>query len=662
MKQLSVILMLVLILSVSQVFAQPTAIISPVGVSPRDVAADAEDMYTRTSSGLANVGVGEMVYLAGNPGDDAITAWAWQLSVPNGSNSSLSANDAAVVTFVPDRVGTFRVTLTVTSDAGQSEAVNLAINSANYVGIGGISGQGQVPQCIVCHAEKTEDWHATKHSGAFSRGIDGISSDHFGSRCVSCHVTGYDATEGAVNGGFDDVAADEGWAFPDTTVAGNWDNMVQNHPRTAGLANIQCESCHGPGSAHMGQTADNKMVSSLETGACAKCHDSGTHHVFPYQWDNSGHASVTRSPSGPGRQGCVRCHTGAGFVQYLNGVPQEEVDPTYMPITCASCHDPHVNEGEHHQLRTVEAYTFENGVEADLGYGNLCINCHHSRRNAEVYVQRYASHFGPHYSNQGDMVYGTNAIEYGMDLPLGPHRMVENVCIGCHMAEGPTDVNDPGYAKLGDHSFAMVTADGVEHVETCTQCHGEIESFEEIVAGMDYDSDGSREPVVEEIEGLLHTLGMMLPPYGDPAVTVDTTYNAAQLKAAYNFFFVEEDGSHGIHNARYAAAILRASINDEGLRVGDDAPNMPYLWSLDPAYPNPFNPSTTIGYTVAKATNLTLKLYDVNGRFISTLADGFSQAGKYKATIMMTEQPSGVYFVNLEAEGFSARQKVILMK
>ncbi len=646
-------------------FAVPTAVIKVVGVSPRDVVKDSTDIFNLSSSGLSNVGVGEVVYFTGHtivPADTTITGWSWELTArPNGSNAALNDSDNEFVKFTADLLGTYRVTFRVTTTDGQSEPIVLAINAANFVGVGGIVGEPTRGQCAMCHDDKVGEWADTKHSEALAVGIDGILSNRFSANCVSCHVTGFNAS--AVNAGFDDIAADEGWRFPDTLRAGNWDSMKENYPRTAGLANVQCEACHGPGSAHNGRTDDSRMVSSMMIDACARCHDSGTFHVFPYQWDNSGHSKVTDRVQGAARAACVKCHTGYGFVDEMNGVPDSLKNTDYIPITCATCHDPH-NATNPRQLRTVEPYTLLNNVQIDAGLGNLCVNCHHSRYNATVAVAgNITNRFGPHYGVQGDMVKGTNAIEFdGNGIERTPHlQAIENACIGCHMSTTPAGVNDPGYGKIGGHSFALVSEDGVENVAACADCHGDIDAFSDIHPDEDWDTDGTIEGVQEEIEGMMHALEAMLPHDNDGNLVYSNDLTPAQRGALYNWKYVEEDGSRGVHNPKYARSILKKSM-EQRLGVWADHSQIPGEFSLNDAYPNPFNSTTTFSYALPTNANVDIKIFDMAGREIMTIVAENQKAGVYRAPINLLGRPSGIYLVRMEANDFHASKKLVLVK
>jgi Ca-activated chloride channel family protein len=98
----------------------------------------------------------------------------------------------------------------------------------------------------------------------------------------------------------------------------------------------------------------------------------------------------------------------------------------------------------------------------------------------------------------------------------------------------------------------------------------------------------------------------------------------------------------------------------------------PPVTKLYPNYPNPFNPETWIPYQVAKDADVVVKIFDISGQLIKTIALGHQQAGFYisrdKAAYwdgrnQFGEQvSSGVYFYNLHAGAFTATRKMIIMK
>jgi len=195
------------------------------------------------SSGLTNVGKGELVYLSGkDAGSEEVTSYTWSItSQPPGSAVALDSTDTQWVTFRPDTTGQFVIQLAITTASGTSDTT-VTINSATYVGVGGMLGLPAPDiskgQCGACHSDKKTEWETTHHSDKFKRDIDG-GVTFYAESCLACHTVGYDTT--AVNAGFDDLAMTQGWSIPDTLQPGNWDSMVVNFPDVAQLANIQCE-------------------------------------------------------------------------------------------------------------------------------------------------------------------------------------------------------------------------------------------------------------------------------------------------------------------------------------------------------------------------------------------------------------------------------------
>ncbi len=551
--------------------AAPTATIKVEGISPLE--AEVLGLSFETS-GLATVGKGEIVYLmGGEAAGEAVTAYAWTLTGPAGSTATLDSTGTKGNTFRPDMAGTFTVTLNVTTASGSSAApATMTITAAQYVGVGSIAGatpNTMAGQCGTCHSGVTAGWAGTDHATFFQNAIDGKASAHYNAGCVKCHVAGYNTDPEAENGGFDDVAAALGWTFPETLQDGNWADIVANYPELAQRSNIQCENCHGPGSQHFGSKA--RIGMSLDEAVCGTCHEDGHYHVRSIQWKGSGHAVGIASAST--RSGCADCHSGWGFIAKVDPASNHDLKTGFAQTSCAVCHDPHSTQFPD-QLRRVENATLPNGVVVTWGgNGRLCMNCHMGRRDAESYAvpANASTHFGPHYSNQTDMLAGTNAITFGRRLPNSIHSSaLKDGCVNCHMyvpKEG-----EPGYkavatghaedrmSPLGEHSWRMAVEIDGEHIENtgaCVTCHGELDSFESLMSAEDMDGDGTKESTVDEIKGLLDEVGKLLPPLGEPGVVTTKDFTPLQMKAAFNWKFVHEDGSHGLHNYQFAANLLK---------------------------------------------------------------------------------------------------------
>jgi hypothetical protein len=79
-------------------------------------------------------------------------------------------------------------------------------------------------------------------------------------------------------------------------------------------------------------------------------------------------------------------------------------------------------------------------------------------------------------------------------------------------------------------------------------------------------------------------------------------------------------------------------------------------------YPNPFNPSTVISYHVASVGKVSLKVFDLLGREVSTLINEVKSAGTYTTTFNAANMPSGVYFYRLQAGSYIETKKLILLR
>jgi hypothetical protein len=99
--------------------------------------------------------------------------------------------------------------------------------------------------------------------------------------------------------------------------------------------------------------------------------------------------------------------------------------------------------------------------------------------------------------------------------------------------------------------------------------------------------------------------------------------------------------------------------------------NIPDQFDLLDNYPNPFNPTTTIKYQLPGARTryvVSLRVYDILGREISTLADGIKEAGYYTATFDASHMASGIYFARITAtpqdggKPFAKVMKMLMMK
>lgn len=80
------------------------------------------------------------------------------------------------------------------------------------------------------------------------------------------------------------------------------------------------------------------------------------------------------------------------------------------------------------------------------------------------------------------------------------------------------------------------------------------------------------------------------------------------------------------------------------------------------AYPDPFNPTTTLSFTLPHTARTTVTVFDVSGREVKRLCDQVYEAGEQRISFDGSSLPSGIYFARLQAGGFTATQKLVLLK
>jgi len=125
-----------------------------------------------------------------------------------------------------------------------------------------------------------------------------------------------------------------------------------------------------------------------------------------------------------------------------------------------------------------------------------------------------------------------------------------------------------------------------------------------------------------------------------------------------------------VHSIEFESASLRGAENEDldadlaGYGSGDE---VPMVFRLVQNAPNPFNPLTTIAYEVPQTSAVTITVYDVSGRLVTTLVDGTVDPGRYSAVWDGRNDHgesvgSGVYFCVMETPNYRGSHKMVLMK
>ena len=158
-------------------------------------------------------------------------------------------------------------------------------------------------------------------------------------------------------------------------------------------------------------------------------------------------------------------------------------------------------------------------------------------------------------------------------------------------------------------------------------------------------------------------------------------YNSSgqqQWEARYNWegqdiassLAVDSNGNVCVTGYSYGNGTDYATIKYSGGNVDNWLPveatvlgqPLPQEYQLEQNYPNPFNPTTTIGYQLPTSGLVNLIVYDINGRKVITLIDGFREAGNHEITFDASNLPSGIYFYRIKSGDFIATEKMMLVK
>ena len=335
---------------------------------------------------------------------------------------------------------------------------------------------------------------------------------------------------------------------------------------------IGCESCHGPGSAHIeaaddagGSIDDEEMQliqatinNAMDAAVCGQCHSQNlaadsqpdflsdnllADYSFPelsntdYWWDNghakqpnmqynewlfSAHANSAQdvfSSLTDVDDTCLNCHS--ADVVYNEDITVENAT---SGITCAGCHDVHGDTALPSLLR----------MEAD----GLCQSCH---SNDDLDTIHHPT---------AEMFVGTQLID-GVDGVASGHATSPDgpTCISCHMAEIPV-----GDSKQVSHTFTPILpgiAEG-EQMDTCTSCHTDLTaSYGERFINKQQEDVTERISIIESV---------LMESENAPQAVVDA------------IAFIEGDGSQGVHNVAYAERLL--NMVEAELGLANPAPHL----------------------------------------------------------------------------------------
>ena len=207
--------------------------------------------------------------------------------------------------------------------------------------------------------------------------------------------------------------------------------------------------------------------------------------------------------------------------------------------------------------------------------------------------------------------------------------------------------------RKSSNKYTKEILDGYEYIQSSMQAFYFIESVENIEVGdwlLSYNGDkliGSRQWQGYTVD---------LPAMGDDGNIYSEGYlqigQTPQLKLLKDDILIDLEGDIPSfeHNGIFTSINLSQTVP------------IPNDFSLSKAYPNPFNPVTTLNFGIPHETEVFLKVYNLQGREVSSLIDGNMEAGYHSVQWEANSAASGVYFVKMIAGDFVSTQKLMLVK
>jgi hypothetical protein len=297
----------------------------------------------------------------------------------------------------------------------------------------------------------------------------------------------------------------------------------------------------------------------INDSICVTCHSDNINSPTlqaKRSWLYSGHSSDSLSNFeyyGSNTKDCgPQCHTAQGFIQSLAGSTIDTAT-IFSEIGCFTCHKPHTSLD--YRLRDSASVTLASGYFYNRNQSNICARCHRSTANPATVVVAPATiteKWGPHASTAADMLIGHSGFQYPDSIyNNSPHyAAMTNGCLRCHQ-------DSTQGSNLGGHSNRL--SDGP--VLLTSSCNGELcHSDPELTSFAGVNS------LQDEYALLIDSLKVRL--IAANLLTVDdlpvarTIETIDSLGALYNYLFVKNDRSQGVHNTKYAVTLLKQSIID----------------------------------------------------------------------------------------------------
>ena len=322
-------------------------------------------------------------------------------------------------------------------------------------------------------------------------------------------------------------------------------------------------SCEGP-EGPAGKDGVDGEDGADGNATCGQCHDfSENVNAKMAQYANSQHGKGITAFEAD-RTACAPCHSSQGFREVIVSGLQATAAPISNPTqpNCYTCHNIHATYTTNDwALRlTGPVARWQGGDAYDRGSSNTCAQCHQFRvvtpfpdvNNLTADFSITSKRFGPHHGPQSQLLQGQSGFEIGFTADASHAHYVnnDNGCVTCHMAE-------PFGALSGGHQMGIYAEEeGAYNLAGCLTagCHTDEAAVESDMEELETEIRAS----MDELWNLLVAEGIANP--NDSTYCKTGTFSNLQAGTYFNWKYMQEDRSFGIHNPIYAKQLLENSI------------------------------------------------------------------------------------------------------
>ncbi len=445
--------------------------------------------------------------------------------------------------------------------------------------------------------------------------------------CSGCHVTGLVINAQDGNGEW----TMSGGAIDPATISTYTDNNIYDldGDGTEEQLNTGCERCHGPGGDHVAAPSPANIInpanltSDEANNMCGMCHSRGKSKPnntfsFPYHDDTmmSWEIGETVEPiytDGGGYWG-DGINSSKHHQQFYDFYKSDKPTFQFHQVTCFECHDVH-NEVKHHIREEIEEEDSTGApitVLTDNDNNTLCLACHATHGDfADISVEMVAD-----YDNNVNAIGAI--VSAHTNHPYDPTGTGASRCSKCH---NPKTIKSAVPYDIHSHTFEVMAPEKTKNFQmpnSCAvSCHGNANE-----AGGDFGTNITAADLTAWGDAAQQDLADTLMHYFGPA------------------------GIWWQHTV---------SVDLDDLEI-------PIDYVLSQNYPNPFNPATFIKFSIPKASNVRMVVYDALGREVAELINSQMNAGNYNLMWNAATKASGIYFYRLEAGNYVETKKMLLVK